>query len=200
MPRNFKLTLPTVGSLSDPKVVVRLCLGVLLAANLVAAGFAFHLFDASPQALEQELAAALSRQQTEQARLIRSRALTANIDRGKSDGERFLTAYMTDRRYAYSRIVGELNDMAKAVGMEKPPAGTTTLNAIPGSEDLDMMSITLNMEGKFGQLVKFVNLLDRSPRFLIIESLTVTPRAKSDILTVNVKIDTFVKEGKDGMS
>jgi type IV pilus assembly protein PilO len=184
---------------SDPQFIVRVCLGVLLAANLVAAGFAFHLFDASPEALEQQLAGAVSQQQAEQARLIKGRALAANIDRGKADGEKFLASYMTPRRTAYSTIVGELNQMAQTAGMEKP-SGNNSLNPIPGSDDLDMMSITLSAEGKYANLVKFINLLDRSPRFLIIESLTVTPRAKSDILTVNFKLDTFVKDDKDGIS
>jgi type IV pilus assembly protein PilO len=199
MPRNFKFTAPRVGSFSEPQVVVRLCLGALLAANLVAAGFAFHLFDASPEALEQELAATLSQQQAEQARLIRSRATSASIDRGKTDGERFLASYMTSRQFTNSTITGELTETALTAGMDKLGA-TINLTPVPGSEDLDMMSVTLNVEGKYGQLVKFINLLDRSPRFLIIESLTVNPRAKSDILTVNVKLDTFVKDDKDGVS
>lgn len=63
-----------------------------------------------------------------------------------------------------------------------------------------MMSVTLTLEGNYAQLMKFVNLLDRSPRFLIIETLTVTPRAKSDILSVGVKLDTFVKEDSDGLT
>jgi Tfp pilus assembly protein PilO len=199
MPRNFKVALPAAGSFAEPQVLVRLALGVLLLANLVAAGFAFHLFDASPEALEQELATTLSQQQSEQARLIRSRALVANVDRGKSDGEKFLASYMATRQFAYSIIISELTDTAKTAGMDKATS-TITLNPIPGSEDLDMMSITLSVEGKYSQLVKFINLLDRSQRFLIIESLTVTPRAKSDILTVNVKLDTFVKDDKDGIS
>jgi hypothetical protein len=189
MLKNFKLS-------SDPRFVVRACLGFLLLANLVAAAFAMHLFDASPEALEQQLAGALAQCQAEQTHLLKSRTLTANIDRGKSDGERFLASYMTSRRVTYSTITGELTQAAQTSGMDKPNA-TISLNPIPGSEDLDMMSITLNAEGKFSQLVKFVNLLDRSPRFLIIESLSVTPRAKSDILTVNVKLDTFVKDDKD---
>lgn len=199
MPRNFKPVMPKSVSFSDPKFVVRLCLGVLLAANLVAAAFAFHLFDPSPEALEQELTAAISQRTAAQARLVHSRNLTANVDRGKTDGERFLNTYMTSRQFVYSTISNELIGTSKAAGMDKPQA-QITLNAIPGSDDLDMMSISMSLEGKYAQLVKFVNLLDRSPRFLIIESLTVTPRAKSDILTVNVKLDTFVKDDKDGTS
>jgi hypothetical protein len=39
-----------------------------------------------------------------------------------------------------------------------------------------------------------VNLLDRSPRFLIIEGLQVAPEAKGDSLTVGVKLNVFVKD------
>lgn len=192
MLKNFKLP-------AGPQVLVRAALGVLLLANLVAAGFAFHLFDASPEALEGRLAAALAQQQSEQAHLIKSRALSANIDRGKADGEKFLAAYMTSRRVTYSTIISEITETAQTAGMDKPSV-SISLNPIPGSEDLDMMSITLSVEGPYSHLVRFVNLLDRSRRFLIIESLTVTPRAKSDVLTVNVKLDTFVKDDKDGIS
>jgi type IV pilus assembly protein PilO len=210
MPRNFKvvvsklalpkIVIPQVATLTDPKLAVRICLGVLLAANLVAAGFAFHVFDQSPEALNGELASALTSRQTEQARLVRSRVLAANIDKGKVEGERFLASYMTSRRVTYSTILSELTEAAKAAGMDKPGATISPLDPIQGSDDLDMMSISLNLEGTYPQLMKFVNLLDRSQRFLLIETLTVTPRAKTDILTVNVKLDTFVKDDKDGLS
>lgn len=179
--------------------MVRAVLGILLAANLIAAGFAFHVFDASPEALTQQLTAAIGQRQTEQARLVRSRLLTANIQKGKTEGETFLANYMTSRRVTYSTIIGELTETAKAAGMEKPGA-TIALEPIPGTEDLDMMSVSLNLEGNYAQLVKFVNLLDRSARFLIIETLTVAPRAKTDTLTVNVKLDTFVRDDKGGIS
>jgi hypothetical protein len=198
MPRKFNI--PAVSTLFDPKVTVRVCLGALLAANLIGAGFAFHLFDQSPEALNGELASALSSKQTEQARLVRSRLLTANIDKGKVQGEQFLTNYMTSRRVTYSTVLGELTDAAKTAGMEKAGATISPLDPIQGSEDLDMMSVSLTLEGTYPQLMKFVNLLDRSKRFLLIDTLTVTPRAKSDVLTVNVKLNTFVKDDKDGLS
>lgn len=195
MPKNFSaaLKLPTAAALSEPKVLVRLALGVLFAANLVAAAFAFHLFDASPEALSQQLSATLAAKQKEQAALNRTRAIVANIERGRADGEKFLATYMTGRRNTYSTILGEITETAKSAGMDKM-GGTMSLEPIPGSDDLDIMSISFNMEGTSPQLVKFVNLLDRSPKFLLIETLTVTPRVKSDILAVNLKLDTFVRE------
>ncbi len=205
MPRNFKLSLsslslPSAAALREPQVVVRLALGVLLLANLVAAAFAFHLIGDSPDALNQQLAGALADRQTSQSRLNRSRALAGNVEKGKGEGERFLSTYMTTRRYTFSTIIGEINETSKASGMKMQDATIAPLDPIEGSEDLDMMTISVNFEGGYNELVKFVNLLDRSKRFLIIESLTVTPRPKGDVLAVNVRLNTFVKDDRDGTS
>jgi type IV pilus assembly protein PilO len=78
--------------------------------------------------------------------------------------------------------------------MNMKEATISPLDAIEGSDDLDMMTITVNFEGNYGQLIKFVNLLDRSPRFLIIESLQAAPQPKGDILTVSLKLNTFIRE------
>jgi type IV pilus assembly protein PilO len=193
-----KLGLPTPGSLTDPKFLVRVVLAILFAANLVAAAMAYHVFDASPEALNQQLAAAIAQRQAWQLQLNRTRTLSGSVDRGKQEGEKFLSTYMTSRRHTYSTIIGELTETAKTAGMKA--GATLSLEPIQGSDDLDMMSVTLTLEGNYAQLMKFVNLLDRSPRFLIIETLTVTPRAKSDILSVGVKLDTFVKEDADGLT
>jgi len=193
-----KLNLPSPGSLTDPRFLVRVLLGILFVANLVAAAMAYHVFDASPEALNQQLAAAIAQRQAWQLQLNRTRTLAGSVDRGKQEGEKFLSTYMTSRRHTYSTIIGELTETAKTAGMKA--GATLSLEPIQGSDDLDMMSVTLTLEGNYAQLMKFVNLLDRSPRFLIIETLTVTPRAKSDILSVGVKLDTFVKEDSDGLT
>jgi hypothetical protein len=197
MPRNFKLSLPSAASLREPQVLVRAGLGVLLLANLVAAAFAFHLIGESPEALSQQVAVALTEKQTAQARLNRSRAITGKIDTGKEEGDKFLATYMTSRRYTFSTIISELNESSKSSGMKMMDATIAPLDPIEGSDDLDMMTISVNFEGDYNSLVKLVNLLDRSKRFLIIESITVTPRPKGDVLAVNVRLNTFVKDDKD---
>lgn len=200
MRRNFRVSLPAAGAFREPRVLLGMAMALLLVANLATAAFAFHVFDASPEALKEQLAASVAQQQAEQLTLTRSRSLTSSIDRGKSEGEQFLTSSMSSRRTTYSTIIGEITETAKSAGISKVGATISPLDAIPGSDDLDMMSISVNLEGTSEQLLKFVNSIDRSPRFLIIETLTATPRAKSDILTVNIKLDTFVKEDMDGVS
>jgi Tfp pilus assembly protein PilO len=201
MPRDFKLSgirMPSGAAWKDPTLFVRLGLGVLLVANLAVAAWAFNLFGSSPEALNQELLAARSRLQAEQARLNRSRFLTSNIGKGKSESETFLASYFTTRRHTYSTIISELTDIAKTAGMKTQEWTIAPLDPIEGSDDLSMMTVSVNFEGGYPQLVKFVNLLDRSPRFLIIESMQTTPQPKGDLLSVNVKLNAFIKESEDG--
>lgn len=195
MPRSFSVSLP---SLKEPRILIRSGLGVLLAANLVAAAFAFHLIGASPVALKQQLAATRAQLQTEQARLKRSRMLTANMAKGKSESEKFLATYFTTRRYTYSTIINEVYQAAKTAGMTPKEATLANTEPIQGSDDLEMLTFSFNFEGGYPQLVKLVNLLDRSPRFIIIESLQVAAPPKGEIYTVTFKLDSFIRDVPGG--
>jgi Tfp pilus assembly protein PilO len=200
MPRSFNFKAITLGSVAwkEPKFLVRVALGLLLAANLVAAGFAFNVFGSSPEALNQELVMASARLQAAQARLVRSRLLTSNIGRGKAESDTFLATYFTNRRTTYSTIISEITETAKSAGMKTQEGQIAPLDPIEGSADLSMMTVSINFEGSFTQFVKFVNLLDRSPRFLIIESMQVSPQTKGDILNTNLKLHVFIKDDTGG--
>jgi Tfp pilus assembly protein PilO len=191
-------TLPAAASLKEPQFLVRAGLGLLLAANLTAAVFAFHLVGDSPQALNQQFNAATTRLQAEQMKLNRSRLLTANIDKGRTESETFLASYLTSRKHTYSTIIDEIHQAAKTTGMNQKETTIATLDPIEGSDDLDILSLSANFEGGYTQLVKFVNLLDRSPRFLVIESMQATPETKGDTLNVVLKLNAFVKEDPGG--
>lgn len=195
------LSLPALGNAAawkEPRVLVRIALGLLLAANLVAAGYALNVFGSSPEVLNQALVAAEARLQADQARLTRSRMLTANIGRGKAESDTFLASYFTNRRNTYSTIISEITETAKTAGMKTQEGTIAPLDPIEGSDDLSMMTISINFEGSFAQFVKFVNLLDRSPRFLIIESMQVAPQPKGDVLNTNLKLHVFIKDDSAG--
>jgi type IV pilus assembly protein PilO len=70
------------------------------------------------------------------------------------------------------------------------------LTQVEGSDTLDQLSISAAYEGSYAALTKAVNLLDKSPRFLIIESLMAAPQQSNagDLLSVTIKLDTFVRE------
>jgi Tfp pilus assembly protein PilO len=167
-------------------------------ANLVAAGYAFNLFTPSPEILNRRLISAQAELRVEQNRLVRSRSLAGNIGKGKSESDTFLATYFTDRRRTFSTILQEIRDTAMAAGM-KTQESTYQLDPIKGTDDLSMMTLSVNLEGSFAQLVKFVNLIDRSPRFIIIESMQAAPQPKGDVVNTNLKMHVFVKEDSNAL-
>jgi hypothetical protein len=201
MPRSFNirgLSLPSGAVMKEPASLVRAALGLLLLANLVAAMFAFHVFGTSPQQLDRSLIAARSQLAAAQMHLNRSRLLTGKIDKGRSESETFLATYASDRRHTYSIIIGEMNTISKLAGMNMKEETVAPLDPIEGSDDLDIMTIAINLEGGYAQVVKFINMLDRSPRFLIIESMTASPELKGDSLSITIRLNALVKDDTGG--
>jgi type IV pilus assembly protein PilO len=193
MPRNFK------AAIREPRVVVRAILGVLLAANLVAAIIAFKPFGGSTDDLRQRRAGLQTQLAHLQAQLADTRRLSGKVEMARTEGDSFLDRYVSDRRSTFSTIFEELDKTAQEAGI-KPRDRNVELNAIEGSDTLEMMSVTAGYEGTYENLQKFVNLLDRSPRFLIIESLVASPQQNGQMLTVSLKLDTFVKEAPGATS
>jgi hypothetical protein len=194
MSRSFKLPAGLKDiSWSSPEVLVRAALGVLLLGNLVAAGFAFHLWGDSPQSLEAQMEGTRQQIIQERGQLTRAKGMSAKISLAKEQGGSFLGSYMTPRRSTYSTILGELTHMADASAIKTKDA-TISAERIEGSATLSQLTITAAYEADYQNLLKFVNLLDRSERFLIIESLTVAPQSGTGKLQVVIKLDTFVRD------
>lgn len=178
----------------EPQVLVRAALGVLLAANLVVAAFAFHLVGESPSDLDAQLASLRSTFRSAQVRLNKSRALVRNMDIGRDQGNKFEVSYMTPRRHTFGPLDDELNRLAKETGMKIGTVNYSLPDPIEGSNDLSMLTITAGFEGGYPQLMKLVNALDRSPRFLLIDQLQVAPQPKGDVLDAVFRINTFVRD------
>jgi len=174
-------------------VTIRIILGFLLVANLAAAVAVFKPWGGSPEDLQRQFvqlrADAARREQSVQ----HLRKLVSTVEKTRSDANKFLEQYFLARRSAYSTILGELGEMAQQAGV-KMKEHSFVSEPIEGSDSLGMMIITGNYEGAYADLVKFVNEVDRSPRFLTIDTLQATPQQGQGVLNVNMKLNVFVRE------
>ncbi|HTW64930.1 MAG TPA: hypothetical protein VME17_09960 [Bryobacteraceae bacterium] len=183
----------SIWPLNNPRAVIRLGLGVLVAANLVAAYFVVRPIGGSAQDLAQQALEVHSQIQQQKDVLDRTRSLVSKIETGRGEGDKFMTGYFLPRRPAYSTIMSELNNLATEAKIVSRDS-TYTLQPVEGSETLDMLQISASFEGTYPDLVHFVNLLDKSDGLLIIESLNATPQQNAGRLSVLLKLDTFVRE------
>ncbi|HLX41902.1 MAG TPA: hypothetical protein VKR43_00635 [Bryobacteraceae bacterium] len=185
MLKNFKFR--------DPQTLVRTVLGVLLAANLIAAGLVLFPPGGSAEDLEQQRISLQSQLKARQATLERTRQHATAVEKGRSEGDQFLSGYFLSSRTAFSSVLSQLEAAASQSKIKQRERGFST-EPIEGSDSLSMMSITAAYEGTYGDLMHFVHELDRSPNLLVVESLTAAPLANSPTLTVSMKFDTFVRD------
>jgi len=193
MPRSFDISRLKGASLKDPRVLARLALGVLLAANLAAAIVAFKPFGGSAEDLMRQEQALRAQLQELEMKQVRTRSLADKVQLARKEGDQFLSGYVLDRRSTMSSIEEELNRTAKEAGIKRGQTAMV-LEPIEGSDTLSMLTITAGFEGNYAALVKLVNLLDKSSRFLIIENMVAAPQVGGQNLNVSLKLDAFVRE------
>jgi len=147
----------------------------------------------SADELERELATLQSQVAQKRALLERTRFNVTAIEKARGEGDMFLDNHFLARRTADSALLSELTASAnKAQIRERDRAQTTEF--IEGSDSLSMMTITAAYEGTYRNLLNFIGELDRSRQLLIIESMSAAPQQGSNILTVSMKIDAFIRE------
>ena len=98
------------------------------------------------------------------------------------------------RAYRTMRPLDNLKFSGSQAGV-KMGTVTWTPESIEGSDTLVMLTSQIGFEGNYANLTKFVNLVDKSPRFMIIENMqAAAPQQQGgQALNVTLKIDTFVK-------
>ena len=184
--------------LREPRAFMGVTAGVLLLLNLVAAAFAFHLFGSSPAEVAQQLQSTQQELSAARAKLSSTRQVSGKVQKARGEGDEFLTLYMTPRRTTYSQVYAEIQDAAERSGMKWKEGTFSPPDPVKGSDDLSMITLSVSFEGPYSNLLKFVNLLDRSKRFLIIESLVAAPLPDGKTLSTMVKINTFVRDDGAG--
>jgi Tfp pilus assembly protein PilO len=188
MPRNFDPR----ALLKDRRMIVRAALGAMLAANLVAAVFVLHPFGGSAEDLASQMRSKQRDLDQSLQRIERTRNLVGKVQQAKVEGDEFLKQCTMNRRSAFAVLIGEVNKMAAESGM-KPKESSWTLDPVEGSDTIEQLTISASYEGSYASLTKLANLLDKSPRFLIIESMQALPLANGS-LSVTIRLDTFIRE------
>lgn len=182
---------------NNPGNIARLAVAVLLIANLAALYFVFFPPGGSPAELRQQLADQRIQLRQRLGSLDRTKKLAAKIEAGREEGNDFLSEYFLQRRAAYPELLAELNKLASESNI-RPKEASYATEPVEGSDTLGMMQISASFEGTYGDLIKFINLIDRSDSLLIVESLNATPQQGNKLLNVVLKIDTFVREDSQG--
>lgn len=193
MAKNSKIKAPVAAKRANTAQTARVVLGLLVVLNLAAAWYVLYPPGGSAETLEQELVSLQAQLKQSKTRLEESKKHAGAVEKGRGGADEFLSKYFVPLRSAPTTFLTELNQIATRAGI-KDRGITYSPDVIDGSEELGMLTITANFEGTYKNLLSFVREIDRSPNLLIIESLNATPQQGSNVLTVAIKMEAFLRE------
>ena len=180
----------------DPRILMRMILGILLLGNLVTFYFVIYPLGGAPEELDEQLKTLVEKAAAQRKSLERLRLLTTKVEGARRQAGDFETTNFTDRRVVYSTLVNEITQAADSAGIKLKDHALQN-EEIEGSDTLGMITVNANYEGTYGDLLNFVNRMDRSERFVIIDSLAATPQQGSNQLNVTMKMNLFVRNTAD---
>ncbi len=192
----FKLPKTDLAALRKPHVMVRFGLGVLLVANLVMAAIVFKPWSSSAADLERQAVSLRQQVRAQQVSLEKLRSVVSKVEKARVDGDKFLDQYFMSRRTVSSILLDELEQTARKAGVQQKEAAYS-FEPIEGSDTLSKATITANYEGSYANLIRYLNLLDRSARFLIVDTLGAAPQQAGQQLNITLKMAAFVRESED---
>jgi hypothetical protein len=185
------------GQWREPRVLLRGVIAALLLANVAAAIIAFKPFGGGADDLQRQEASLQQQLSSMRKRIDADKALVDKMQKARKDKDDFLAKYVAEERLGASTLYEELNRIATEAGVKQLPV-TFNQQDIEGSDAFKMFTVTEGYEGSYASLAKFINLVDKSPHFLIIESLnTAAPQQGAGALNVQLKIDTFVNGSEE---
>jgi len=182
------------GPAKDPRRGWKIALVVLAVANAIAFGLLMRPPGGTVEELNERLRDARARIRLEQQQLAAARANAQKIERARRDQIQFMQSYFLDRRTLSSTVLSELESAARDAGL-KAKEHSFTIEPVEGADNLSMMTIVGNYEGNYGDLIRYVNRLDRSRRFLILDNIQAAPMQQAGVLASRFRINAFVREG-----
>jgi len=176
---------------------IRLGAAALLVCNLAALYFVLRPPGGSPQELRALAAELRIEVHQRQGALTRTRDISGKVELGRGDAQRFMDVWFLDRRIMASTVDSDLIAMGREAGLHQKET-TLATEPVEGTDDLSMLTASVNFEGTYANLMKLLNEIDRDKRLMIIESLAAAPQQGSNMLNINVRLNGFVRDDLTG--
>jgi hypothetical protein len=177
------------------KRVILMVVGLLLAADIGLAIYSWQL-SSSPYTSqrvfdEQAIKLGVLNNEIKSAQFIRD-----HMPATRKDCEKFEQSLARESTSS-SSITAELDEVAKKSGLQEATM-TFRQKEIP-SRGMSEMTIEATVSGNYGSVVRFVNGLQRSQRFYVVDGLQLATDAQTQTATGNIRVGfhirTYFREG-----
>jgi Tfp pilus assembly protein PilO len=175
---------------------LRMTLGVLALLNAVALFLYFAPPGGSRRELTMESQSLKASIAAARGRSVRLKTISEKVQMGGEQALDFESRFIFPKRLAYESIISEIQRMAQAANLAERD-GQWTEEPIEGTADLSLLTNTVNFAGPYTSLMRFLHEVDRSPKFLMLDTLTATPQKPGEVLA-QARFQAVIREEVSG--
>ncbi|MGH9488766.1 MAG: type 4a pilus biogenesis protein PilO [Terriglobales bacterium] len=172
--------------------------GVVLACDLALAGWLLSPRAPSQPATRQQLLRAQSEQIALRGELHQLRQLRGRIQTSQQQIQELMAEGIPGEREASSKLLAEFSRIAGTSGVEV--SGTAFLPDKKAEFGLRRIAIRLQVAGGYEGAVEFLNGLERSPMFFLINQVSVSgghaAGAPSEQVRLQVRLEAYEQAGR----
>jgi Tfp pilus assembly protein PilO len=179
MPRDFTLQ----------KHAILVVLGLLLAADVGLAGYSWQLAS-SPHTPQAEFDAQNLRLKLLKGDIKSAEYIKDNMPATRKDCEKFEQS-LPLASTGYSLIAGDLDEIAKKSGLHID--GLAYGQKEVKGRDMTEVTIEATVNGDYGSVVRFVNGLQRSQKFYIVDSLALASDSQNHAPTGSIRLGLHLR-------
>jgi len=177
-----------VGSKSR-KNAIRIIIGLILLADVILVGVNWHLAS-SPSTPGDEVRALRSRRDLMAADIRRAESIRSGMPGVQTEIASFTDRDLRPTAAGYSSVDADLESLAKDSGLQI--TSTHFRQKAIDKRGVDEITITISMQGAYPSLVSFINALERSKNFYLLDSLSLDSSTEG-LLKLNLELRTYFR-------
>lgn len=177
-----------IGSKSR-KNAIRVIIGLILLADVVLVGVNWQLAS-STSAPGDEVRALRRRRDLMAADIRRVEAIRAQLPGVQTETASFMDKDLRPAGAGYSSVDADLETLAKDSGLQI--TSTHFKEKFVDKRGVDEITITITMQGAYPSLVSFINALERSKSFYLLDSLSLDSSSEG-LLKLNLELRTYFR-------
>jgi Tfp pilus assembly protein PilO len=171
------------------KKFIQLIIGLILLADIALIFVNWHLASTASTPGE-EVRALRRRRDLMAADIRRAELIRASLPRVETQTASFMQKDLRPGDEGYSSVVADLAALAKDAGLQMPSAHFRQKSI--DKRGVDEISIALTMQGAYPSLVSFINALERSNNFYLLDSLSLDSSSEGT-LKLNLSMRTYFR-------
>jgi Type II secretion system (T2SS), protein M subtype b len=172
------------------KIWVGAALGLVLVLDLALAGYLWHASFEQPQALRVQRDALALQAKKLRADVDRGGKIRALLPQAGKDCDTFYQESFLDSLTGYSRIEADLGDIASKSGVKI--AGYTFKQKEVKDRGVTEIQMTMNLDADYPAIIQFINGLERSKNFYLLDGLHLTSVSTGSI-RLDLDLHTFFR-------